>query len=199
MISSLTGILKFKAATEAVVDVQGVGYALQIPLSTYSQLGEVGSSVTLLTHLQVREDALVLFGFATDDERIMFRHLLSVNGIGPKLAQNILSGVSGAELRALIKSGNASALTAIPGIGRKTAERIIVELKEKVAREADAIPDFAVSSATPMEIRTETLRALIALGFQRSAAEKAIRAALNESQGGPLSVEELLKRALKHS
>ena len=110
MIASLTGQLRAKSPTEVLLEVHGVGYAVHVPLSTYAALGEVGGTVTLLTHLQVREDAMVLFGFATEDERAMFRLLLSVTGIGPKLAQNILSGVPAAELRGLIRAGNAAAL-----------------------------------------------------------------------------------------
>ncbi|HAV24096.1 MAG: Holliday junction DNA helicase RuvA [Ignavibacteria bacterium GWA2_55_11] len=197
MITSLTGTLVVKSPTEAVVDVRGVGYVLQIPLSTYAKLPDPPTSVTLLTHLQVRDDALVLFGFATNDERRMFRLLLSVNGIGPRLAQNILSGISAAELQSLIRTGNASALTSIPGIGRKTADRIIIELKDKLAKDAGSTESLSVDSQTPMEVRAETLQALLALGFQRSVAEKAVRGALQETQGKALGVEELLKRALR--
>ncbi len=197
MIASLTGHLRSKTPTDVVLDVQGVGYAVHIPLSTYAALGEIGSTVTLLTYLQVREDAMVLFGFATEDERAMFRLLLAVNGIGPKLAQNILSGLPAGELRSLIRAGNVAALTGIPGIGRKTADRIVLDLRDKVAPGGDDAEEIDVEGATPGHVRSEALQALLALGFPRTAAEKGIRAALQGANGASLSVEELLKRALK--
>lgn len=197
MIASLTGQLRAKSPTEVLLEVQGVGYAVHVPLSTYAALGEVGGTVTLLTHLQVREDAMVLFGFATEDERAMFRLLLSVTGIGPKLAQNILSGVPAAELRGLIRAGNAAALTGIPGIGRKTADRIVLDLRDKVAQGPETSAGIDVAGATPSAVRSEALQALLALGFPRTAAEKGIRSALQSANGSSLSVEELVKRALK--
>ena len=197
MIASLTGKLLSKSPTEIVLDVHGVGFSLNIPLSTFSTLGEAGSSVTLLTYLQVREDALVLFGFATEDERTMFRNLISVNGIGPRLAQNILSGISTPELRTLITGGNTAALTGIPGIGKKTAERIIIELREKMEKDTGGQEAISVRSSTPMEIRSEALEALLALGFQRVVAEKAVRAALSQDQTSDMTVEDLLKKALR--
>ena len=197
MIATLSGILRYKSPTEVLLDVHGVGYAVHIPLSTYAAMGTVGSSVTLLTHLQVREDALVLFGFATENERDMFRLLLGVTGIGPKLAQNILSGIAAPDLRGLIRSGNASALTSIPGIGKKTAERIILDLRDKVSGDADSDSDIGGAGRTPMTIRTEALQAMLALGFPRPAAEKSIRSALQDTGDTALALEDLLKRALK--
>lgn len=197
MIAFLSGLLRAKSPTDVVLDVHGVGYAVHIPLSTYAALGELGGTVTLLTHLQVREDAMVLFGFATEDERSMFKLLLSVTGIGPKLAQNILSGIPASELRGLIRAGNVAALTGIPGIGKKTADRIVLDLRDKVLAGPDTTADLDVAGATPASVRTEALQALVALGFPRSAAEKGVRAALQGADGASLSVEELLKRALK--
>jgi Holliday junction DNA helicase RuvA len=127
----------------------------------------------------------------------MFRHLISVNGIGPRLAQNILSGVSSPELRSLIGSGDTAALTGIPGIGKKTADRIIIELREKVGKDAEAPEGISIQSHTPMEIRSEALEAMLTLGFQRSIAEKAIRNVLRNEQSEELSVEILLKKALR--
>lgn len=197
MIATLTGILRSKNPTEILLDVHGVGYAVLVPLSTYAALGDVGSTTTLMTHLHVREDAMVLFGFATEPEREMFRLLLSVNGIGPKLAQNILSGVTTGDLRGFIRSGNASALTNIPGIGKKTAERIILDLRDKVSGDADSESDIGIAGRTPMNVRTEALQAMLALGFPRPAAEKAIRSALQGAGDSTMAVEDLLKRALK--
>jgi Holliday junction DNA helicase RuvA len=197
MIASLTGRLRSKSPTDVLLDVGGVGYAVHIPVSTFAALGDVGSTVTLLTHLQVREDAMVLFGFATEEERSTFRLLLGVTGIGPKLAQNILSGIPAAELRSLIRSGNAAALTGIPGIGRKTADRIILDLRDKVAPGLESASGIDVAGATPASVRDEALQALLALGFPRAAAEKGLRSALQGADGASLTVEELLKRALK--
>ena len=144
MISTLQGTLVSKSPMEVVVDVCGVGYGLQIPLSTYEAIGNVNSDVRLFTYLHVREDSLQLFGFATDEERALFRLLVSVNGIGPRMAQGILSGSSVNEIRDHIVQGNLSALTTIPGIGKKIAERMIIELREKIVR---AESRFAGSSS----------------------------------------------------
>lgn len=197
MIASLTGILKSKSPTEVLVDVNGVGYSVSIPLSTYSKLGDINASVHLLTYLHVREDAMLLFGFATEAERSLFRLLISITGIGPKTAQGILSGISVSELHQHIAGGNITALTAIPGIGRKTAERLIVELRDKIAKTDPGVQGGAGDRNT--EIRNEALLALTSLGYNRVSAEKAIRTALNESGGAQLSVEDLIKRALKFS
>ena len=167
MFSHLKGILYRKSPTEIVVDVNGVGYAVSIPLSTYEKLGEAGSAVTILTHTHVREDILQLYGFATEAEREIFRLLISVSGIGPKIAQGILSGIQPNELQNLIGQANVSALTAIPGVGRKTAERLIVELRDKIGR-LDSVSPAAGSTETGQGIRAEALMALISLGYNRS-------------------------------
>jgi holliday junction DNA helicase RuvA len=196
MFSHLKGILFHKAPTEIVVDVNGVGYAVSIPVSTYEKLGETGTTVTILTHTHVREDILQLYGFATEAEREIFRMLISVSGIGPKIAQGILSGVQPNELQNLIAQANVSALTAIPGVGRKTAERLIVELRDKIAK-LDSGSLAPGSTDTSQGIRAEALMALISLGYNRAAAEKAIRTALQELNGKETSIQELLKQALK--
>ena len=134
MITLLRGILLAKAPTEAVVDVGGVGYGVQIPVSTFEALGDTNTPVTLHTYLHVREDALVLYGFATGEERDTFRLLISVNGIGPKMAQGILSGIGVQDLKDCIARGNVAMLTTVPGVGRKTGERLVVELREKIGK-----------------------------------------------------------------
>jgi holliday junction DNA helicase RuvA len=197
MISSLTGTLRLKSPTEVVIDVHGVGYAVSIPLLTFEKLPAVGAVTTLQTYLHVREDTLHLFGFATVEERETFRLLLSVSGIGPKMAQGVLSGMSVADVHACIAQGNIQALTAIPGIGRKTAERLVFELKEKIVRSGLTDPD-AAASATSAEVRSEAMLALTSLGYPRQGAEKAIRSVLNEAGNAALSLEELLRRALRH-
>ena len=196
MISHLKGILYRKSPTEIVVDVNGVGYAVSIPLSTYEKLGETGIAVTILTYTYVREDILQLYGFATEAEREIFRLLISVSGIGPKIAQGILSGVQPNELQNLIAQANVSALTAIPGVGRKTAERLIVELRDKIAK-LDSGSFSSGSTGAAQGIRAEALMALISLGYNRATAEKAIRLALQELNGKEASIQELLKQALK--
>jgi len=199
MIASLRGILTAKAPTEIVIDVAGVGYAVSIPLSTYERLGEIRSEVLLFTHQHVREDTLQLFGFSTEEERSMFRLLLSVTGIGPKMAQGILSGISVGELRGYIATGNLTALMAIPGIGRKLAERLVVELREKISK-AEA-PSFISAGASDDQhrVRNEALLALMSLGYQRAAAEKALRTALLTPEGKTAPLEQLIKLALRHA
>ena len=197
MIASLTGILKSKNPTEILIDVNGVGYSVTIPLSTYERLGEVESKVTLLTHLHVREDAMQLFGFASPEERFFFKLLITVNGIGPKIAQGILSGITVSDLRQHIAQENISALTAIPGVGKKTAERLIIELRDKIGK-----IDFASSGSIPLQgedsdLRQEALLALTSLGYNRPIAEKALRQVFTETKGEKLSLQDLIKRALR--
>ncbi len=198
MIASLTGILTSKSPTEITVDVHGVGYAVLIPLSTFQALGPVSSTVSLVTHLHVREDAMVLFGFATTEERDLFRLLISVTGIGPKIAQAMLSGMSAEELRQHIAAGRSAPLTAIPNVGRKTAERIVLELRDKLAKTSGESSPMGEPSPTPTAVRSETLSALTSLGYGRPVAEKAIRAALHDAGTSALSVEQLIKIALRH-
>lgn len=196
MIASLTGILKSKAPTEVLIDVQGVGYAISIPLSTFEKLGNPGTTVTLLTHLQVREDALQLYGFASEDERTLFRLLLSVSGIGPRIALGVLSGISAKELRDHIEKGNSGALTSLPGVGKKTAERLILELKEKVRR-IDG--EKGQAPADSDDRRSQALSALVSLGYSRATAEKSILQVLGSSSANDLSLEEIIKQALRHA
>ncbi|MEX2189703.1 MAG: Holliday junction branch migration protein RuvA [Bacteroidota bacterium] len=198
MIASLTGILKIKSPTEVLMDVNGVGYAVSVPISTFETLGETGSTVTLLTHLQVREDALQLYGFASETELVLFKLLISVTGIGPKLAQGILSGMSAPDLRTCIMQGNVPALTAIPGIGRKTAERLILELRDKVNK-SETTSALSMQSSSKESVRTQALLALTSLGYSRPVAEMAIRRALNDGNGTDQSLEDLIKSALKYT
>jgi Holliday junction DNA helicase RuvA len=199
MIASLHGILTKKTPTELQIDVHGVGYSVLIPVSTYQHLGETGSDVTLLTHLHVREDALQIFGFASEAERSMFRLLISVSGIGPKIALGILSGVGVNELKEHLLHADTTALTTIPGVGKKTAERLIVELRDKLGKEDTTTSPVSSGSDSTARVRSETLLALIALGVPRQHAEKAIRLALQGSDSSAITVEELIKRALRHS
>lgn len=197
MIASLTGILKAKSPTEILLDVGGVGYAVTIPVSTFEKLGDPGKELTILTHLHVREDALQLYGFATNEERFLFKQLISVSGIGPRLAQGILSGISVADLHSYLVNGNVPALTAIPGVGKKTAERLIVELRDKLTK-ADLAAGSLLREGEPgADARTQALMALVSLGFSKPSAEKAILTVLKETNGETPAVEELLKRSLR--
>jgi Holliday junction DNA helicase RuvA len=198
MISHLTGRVIHKSPTEIVIDVHGVGYEVNIPLSTFQKIENVNGDVTIFTHLHVREDAMVLFGFATESEREVFLLLISISGIGPKIAQSILSGITSAELREAILRGNVEALTSIAGVGRKTAERIILELKSKIGKfEYSQEPGSPTSQQ--LKIRTEAVIALMSLGFTRANAEASLRAVLSESAGKDMPLEEIIKKALHHT
>lgn len=199
MIASLTGILKFKSPTEILVEVNGIGYTVSIPLSTYEKLGSLGSHVSLLTHFHVREDAMLLFGFFTEEERRLFRLLISVSGIGPKTAQSTLSGMNVEELKSHIVSGNVNALMAIPGVGKKTAERLIVELRDKAGKTVSDFEPISASGTTTAAMRFEALQALTSLGYSQQIAEKAIRLVAKEAEGSTITLEELIKRALRHT
>lgn len=195
MIGSLRGILRSKSPTEVTVDVNGVGYVVNVSLATSQRLGSVNDAVSLLTHLHVREDAMQLFGFADEEERRVFLLLLSISGIGPRTALGILSGTSPGDLTTAIARKDHAALTALPNIGRKTAERLILELRDKVA----SVEEHAPGGGESEQLRTEALLALSALGFSRPVAEKAIRQALSEGTKVPLTVEELVRRALRRT
>jgi len=196
MIASLRGTLLFKSPTEVIIEAGGIGYSVNVSLTTSSALGSVNAPVSLLTHLHVREDALQLYGFSTEEERSIFRLLLSVSGIGPRMGQTILSGISVSDLRRHILSGNPGALTTIPGVGKKLAERLVVELREKMAK-MDS--DVASSPDLRTHTRSQALLALTSLGYSRVVAEKALFAALKETAGDEISVEALIKTALRHA
>lgn len=197
MIASLTGTIEQLSPTALVLNVGGVGYELIIPLSTYAALEKRSGPVTVLAHMHVREDALQLYGFATEPERELFRLLIAISGIGPKMAQGMLSGMSVAELRLAIGGGNLAALTSISGIGKKTAERICVELREKIG--APAAPGGAVPSSQQLKARSEAVIALMSLGHTRQGAEAAVRAVAADAGGRELTVEEMVKLALRSS
>jgi Holliday junction DNA helicase RuvA len=199
VIARLAGKLAAKSPTEILVDVGGVAFALSIPLSTFERLADVGTQVSVYTHLHVREDALQLYGFFTEEERELFRTLISVNGIGPKMAQGILSGIPVADLKSHILSGNSGALTAIPGVGRKIAERLVVELRDRISKSAGTSFPEGTSAMNGSRVRSEALLALTSLGYNRAAAEKAIRGAVQESVEAEHSVESLIKAALRHA
>ncbi|MGA9117185.1 MAG: Holliday junction branch migration protein RuvA [Bacteroidota bacterium] len=197
MIAFLRGTLLCADPTEATLDIHGVGFTVLIPLSTYRLLPAPGAAADLLTHLHVREDILQLYGFATEAEREMFRLLIGVSGIGPRMALVVLSGISATDLADCIATGRREPLTAIPGVGRKLAERITVELKDRVARMQ---ADGKLAPSKPelrSPIRAEAVRALAALGFTRMVAEKAVLRALEEEAPASGSLEDLVRTALR--
>jgi len=187
-----------------IVEVGGVGYEVTIPISTFYDLEDPGSNVKLRIYTHVREDALQLYGFKTLRERELFMRLISVSGIGPKLGITLLSGMSADEMIASIRTNNLARLTLIPGVGRKTAERLVMELRDKVASLSSAELEEELggaaaaasgSLATEDSMRSDVLSALLNLGYQRASAEKAVTAALDE--GGDISVESILRRSLR--
>ena len=198
MISFLKGEIVQKSPTELVIDVNGVGYVVTIPLSTFEKLDHARGEQTILTYMHVREDAMQLYGFATEAERELFKMLISINGIGPKMAQGILSGLSVNDLRTAISQGNVTLLTSISGVGKKTAERIIIELRDKLGNADDQEPTI-ISTSVQLKARSEALIALMSLGHSRSTAEQALRKVFNESTNKDLSVEEMIRLALRHT
>ena len=182
MIGQLRGRLADKRPNQVLVDVGGVGYLVQVPLSTFASLGELHTEVTLLIHTHVREDALALYGFLSSREKHFFELLLSASGVGPSLALKILSGMSVEELVPAIRGGDLVRLTRIPGVGRKTAERMVVELKDKL--EAVALEAAKPMAASPAGVESDVLSALINLGYDARAAENAVSEAKQEAGTG---------------
>lgn len=195
MIGQLRGRLADRRPNQIIVDVGGVGYLVQVPLSTYAALGELHSEVSLLIHTHVREDALVLYGFVSSREKHFFELLLTASGVGPSLALRILSGMSVEELVPAIRASDLVRLTKIPGVGRKTAERIVVELKDKLDSVA-VLPDSAEkpAPASPAGIEADVISALVNLGYESRVAEKAVEE--GKRQAGAANFEKLLKTAL---
>ena len=202
MIAHISGTLLAKHATSVIVDVGGVGYEVTIPVTTFYDLGDAGAPVKLRIYTHVREDALQLFGFRTERERELFTLLISVSGIGPKSAVAMLSGMSADEIVMAIRTNNHARLTSIPGGGRKTAERLVIELRDKMAALSSPALDEEIAAGVAAgarqsedSLREDTLAALLQLGFPRPAAEKTVAQAMSE--GGELSVETLLRRSLR--
>jgi holliday junction DNA helicase RuvA len=192
VIGFVRGKLVVKAPPHLTVDVGGVGYDIEAPMSTFYTLPALGAEVRLLTHLVVREDAHILYGFGTQEERALFRNLLKVSQIGPKIALAILSGVSVEGFSTLVKLQDSAALTKIPGVGRKTAERVLMEMKDRV----DALQEASISGALPMtpsSVEGEAWTALVALGYKPAE----VTAMLKPLAGQGGSAEDLIRRALQ--
>ena len=194
MYAYIDGILVEKNPTFVVMDCQGIGYVLHVSLNTYSTLQQKQQRCRLFTHLQVKEDSHTLYGFSSKEERELFRLLISVSGVGASTAQMMLSAMSPSELIANIANGNAAALQAIKGIGGKTAQRILIELRDKVTKSDFTITQFEQTNNS--NVRNEALGALVLLGFSKQNAEKAVDKIM-KSSNGDISVENLIKESLK--
>jgi len=193
MIGQLRGRLAEKRPNQVLVDVGGVGYVVQVPLSTYAALGDLHTEVTLLIYTHVREDTLALYGFVSAREKHFFEMLLSASGVGPALALKILSGMNVEELVPAIRGGDLGRLTKIPGVGRKTAERIVVELKDKL--EAMTLEAEKPAITSPAGVEADVISALVNLGYDARAAESAAAEAKREA--GTANFEKLLRAALQ--
>ncbi len=186
MIGRLSGVIAEKTPPQVLIDVAGVGYEVDVPMSTFFNLGPLGERAVLLTHLVVREDAHQLFGFLTHEERVTFRQLIKISGVGPKMALGLLSGLSVAELAQAVSRQEAGRLTKVPGIGKKTAERLLLELKGKLG------PDLALPATVASDAQADILQALVALGYSEKDAAAALKALPPD-----VGVSEGIKLALK--
>jgi Holliday junction DNA helicase RuvA len=195
VIARLAGSLLDKNPGRIVVDVQGVGYDVQVPLSTFYVVGEPGASVSLRVHTHVREDVIALYGFATSLEQDLFERLISISGIGPKLALAVLSGIETPDLVRAIRAQDVARLTAIPGVGKKTAERIGLELKDRLPQSLQAATDTAKPPLPEDQLRADLLSALLNLGYPRGAAEKAIEKEMNAAPDA--AFEQALRAVLR--
>ena len=195
MIAFLRGRVLDKFPNRIILDVSGVGYEVHVPLSTYYEIGDVGSDVSLRVHTHVREDALQLFGFLTPLEQLLFQRLIGISGIGPKLAVAVLSGIDSRELVVAVQRADVARLTRIPGVGKKTAERIVLELKDRL-RDVAAAPETEGSQpSTGDRLRNDLISALENLGYHRPLAEKAVDASHTSDSGA--TFEDALRSALR--
>ncbi len=196
MIGRIKGLLLFKSPPHLMVDVSGVGYELEAPMSTFYQLPEVGSEVSLFTHMTIREDAHLLFAFASENERVMFRTLIKVNGVGAKMALTILSGIETDDFARCIRDNDTARLTRLPGVGKKTAERLVVEMR-------DRLKDFVSARTQPRQVNENVhddpaevaISALISLGYKPQEASRFVHAVVESS----MDSESIIRAALKAS
>lgn len=191
MIAFVQGTLVQKSPTSIIVQTHGIGFQLFIPLSSYEALGDIGSDVHVLTYLHVREDAMQLYGFSSEAERDLFQKLISVSGIGPRTAQGILSGVSAEEFKRAIATQNIDVIKSAPGIGKKTAERLILELKDKI----ESLDEAASVQAPSSKNGEEAMLALITLGYKQNRAQELVSQAIKADPA--LSVEDIVKQSLR--
>ncbi|MCR4347185.1 MAG: Holliday junction branch migration protein RuvA [Sulfuricaulis sp.] len=195
MIGRLHGVLLRKEPPALLVDVGGVGYELEAPMTTFYDLPPVGEQITLYTHLVVREDAHLLYGFVRESQRRLFRDLLKVNGVGPRVALAVLSGLSDVEFTRCVAEEDITRLTKVPGIGRKTAERLVIEMRDKLPKEIPLpSPSTAAEGpAAPADPVSEAVGALVSLGYKPNEASRAVRGMATKG----LSAEEIIRQALK--
>ena len=189
MIGRIQGVVVEKNFPQVIVSVHGVGYEIDVPMSTFYPLPRTGEEVTLLTHMVVREDAHLLFGFLTAPERAAFRQLLKISGVGPKVALSVLSGLSVEDLSAAVAAEDAGRLTKIPGIGKKTAERLVLELRDKLPK---ALPTMRTEASAAAEARSDVLNALLGLGYNEREASAAVKQVPPD-----LQVADAIRQALK--
>ena len=199
MIARLSGLVAEKTPNRLVVDVAGVGYDVLVPLSTFYVLGEPGAAVTLRIHTHVREDVIALYGFLTRLEQDLFERLIAISGIGPKLALAVLSGIEPVELIRAVRTQDVARLTRIPGVGKKTAERIGLELKDRLPSSLQTIEPTAAAPAPADQLRDDLLSALVNLGYQRGVAEKAVEKVLQAQPNAPFegALKEVLRALMK--
>ena len=193
MIGRLQGVVLSKQAPDLLLDVQGVGYELLVPLNTFFDIPGIGETVTLHTHFVVREDAQQLYGFSQLEERVLFRHLIKVNGVGPKMALAILSGMSASEFSRCVQRDEVATLVKIPGVGKKTAERLLIEMRDKISSIVDYGSEQPVEQVT-QDISLEAESALTALGYRPQDAAKMVNRVAGEHI---TNAEELIRAALK--
>jgi len=192
MIAQLTGILAYKSPQYLIIDIGGVGYRVMVSLTSFSNLPETGEKVTIHTHTHIREDQLALFGFTTIHEKEMFQKFINISGVGPKMALTILSGIPTNELINAIVTGNVTCLQSIPGIGKKTAERIIIELKDKIQDKIKHFESFPINKAN--RFHEDILSALTNLGYQKTTAERVLK---NLSWDENTTIETAIRETLK--
>jgi Holliday junction DNA helicase RuvA len=195
VIAHLSGTLLEKHLQRLVVDVSGVGYDVLVPLSTFYTVGEPGAAVALRIHTHVREDAIQLFGFSTSLEQVLFEKLIATSGVGPKLALAVLSGIESTDLVRAVRQADVARLTRIPGVGRKTAERLVVELKDRLPNDA-AVPAGPASPSAASSTRDDVVSALVNLGYQRGQVDRAVDAAVRAA-GEDADFERILREALR--
>lgn len=197
MIGRLRGTLLWKQAPYLLLDVQSVGYEIEAPMTTFYELPPVGSEITLHTHLSIREDAHLLFGFATERERILFRQLLKVNGIGAKMALAILSGITADAFARCVRDNDIAALTRLPGVGKKTAERLIIEMRDKVLGKGAVLEKSSAGASLSADIENtllnDAISALISLGYKPQEASRMV----SSIDAAGLMSEEIIRRALQ--
>jgi Holliday junction DNA helicase RuvA len=199
LIAYLEGKLIEKNPTHLILDVNGVGYSVNIPVSSYGRLGEIGETIKILTHQHVREDELRLYGFSTKPEKELFELLISVNGVGPRVALGILSSISVEDFQRSVLEEDFDVLTHISGVGKKTAQRLIVELKEKLTKvDLRAEKGVEVKERIGVSVEDEAVLALVSLGYNKFDARKAVEKVSSESKES-LPIEELIKRALQYT